>query len=133
MISAYHGHKQVVKELLNRNADTSIQDLFGKKAIDRAKDPIIIRMLQGDKTLLSVTSPGRQGKKSLPFSPTMNSDQKPQKNNPLSILKKSSSKVSIGPSKNENLQNQSLLSPQSTSMSIQKSPSLNSVYCSICK
>lgn len=127
MISAYHGHKQVVKELINKNADTSIQDLFGKKAIDRAKDPIIIRMLQGDKSLLTVSSPRRQEKKPFLSSPTMNSEQKLQKNHPLSILKKSSSKVSVGHSKVENLQNQSLLSPQSTSMSIQKSPSMNSV------
>lgn len=119
MISAYHGHRQIVKELLARKADTSAQDLFGKKAIDRAKDSEVIRLLTN--TSNKMASPQRKPKDNGSFySPS--SAQK-SFNQPSSILKKSSSKVSIGHAKTD--QNQSLLSPNSTAISIQKSPSLH--------
>lgn len=118
MISAYHGHRQIVKELLARKADTSAQDLFGKKAIDRAKDAEVLRLLQN--TSNKITSPQRKPKDNGSFySPS--SAQK-SFNHPSSILKKSSSKVSLGHAKTD--QNQSLTAP-STAISMQKSPSLN--------
>ncbi len=131
MISAYHGHRQIVKELLARKADTSAQDLFGKKAIDRAKDAEVVRLLQN--TSAKLASPQRKPKEQSGqpgyYSPSFSSAQK-NFNQPSSILKKSSSKVSIGQGQGKTDQmNQSLVSPQSTAagISIHKSPSLNSV------
>jgi hypothetical protein len=46
MIASYHGHKEVVKALLDYKADYDVQDCFGKKAIDRAKDPSVVKLLQ---------------------------------------------------------------------------------------
>lgn len=46
MIATYHTHKGIVKILMDRGADTSVQDTFGKKAIDRTKDPNIIKILE---------------------------------------------------------------------------------------
>lgn len=131
MISAYHGHRQIVKELLARKADTSAQDLFGKKAIDRAKDAEVVRLLTN--TSARLASPQRKNKEQQQqqqpgyYSPSFSSAQK-SFNQPSSILKKSSSKVSIGQGKIDQM-NQSLVSPQSTAagVSIHKSPSLNSV------
>ena len=127
MISAYHGHRQIVKELLARKADTSAQDLFGKKAIDRAKDAEVIRLLTN--TSARLASPQRKTKEQPGYySPSFSSAQK-SFNQPSSILKKSSSKVSIGQGQGKTEQmNQSLVSPQSTAagISIHKSPSLNS-------
>jgi len=129
MISAYHGHRQIVKELLARKADTSAQDLFGKKAIDRAKDAEVVRLLQN--TSNKITSPQRKPKDNGSFySPS--SAQKSY-NQPSSILKKSSSKVSLGHGHGhaKTDQNQSLTSP-STAITMQKSPSLNNVNYHIC-
>jgi hypothetical protein len=127
MISAYHGHRQIVKELLARKADTSAQDLFGKKAIDRAKDAEVLRLLQN--TSARMASPQRKVKEQPGYySPSVSSAQK-NFNQPSSILKKSSSKVSIGQGQGKiDQMNQSLVSPQSTAagISIHKSPSLNS-------
>jgi len=39
MIAAYHGHKNIVQILLERDADLNAKDLFGKTAFDRAKNP----------------------------------------------------------------------------------------------
>lgn len=46
MIATYHTHKNVVKILMERGADTNVQDTFGKRAIDRTKDPNIINLLE---------------------------------------------------------------------------------------
>ena len=124
MIAAYHGHKLIVRELLSRKADATIQDLFGKKASDRTKDPAVLKMLtnaeMGRSNLFS--PPHRQDKSSISqCSPIVSSsDFKNQKGQPVSILKKSGSRQSIGQSKAENDRNQSLLSPQSTGSGIQK-------------
>jgi hypothetical protein len=45
MIAAYHGHLEVVKLLLDFRADTDIQDCFGKRAIDRAREQPIVDIL----------------------------------------------------------------------------------------
>ena len=46
MIAAYHGHKNIVQILLERDADLNAKDLFGKTAFDRAKNPQITKLLQ---------------------------------------------------------------------------------------
>lgn len=45
-IAAYHGNIEIVQILIENNADVTNQDSFGKRAIHRAKDPRIIKMLQ---------------------------------------------------------------------------------------
>ena len=61
MIASYHGHKEIVKILLENNADINIQDCFGKRAIDRSKDNMIIKMLQNEEeklgSIITVKSP----------------------------------------------------------------------------
>ena len=61
MIASYHGHKEIVKILLENNADINIQDCFGKRAIDRSKDNMIIKMLQNEEeklgSIMTVKSP----------------------------------------------------------------------------
>lgn len=37
MIAAYKGHLQIVEFLIDKEADASVSDKFGKKAQDRAK------------------------------------------------------------------------------------------------
>ena len=39
MISAYTGLHDIVKLLISNGADPRVEDSFGKKPIDRAKDP----------------------------------------------------------------------------------------------
>lgn len=46
MISTYHGHRDIVRLLLDYNADVNVTDCFGKRAVDRAKDSAIIRTLE---------------------------------------------------------------------------------------
>jgi hypothetical protein len=46
MISAFHGHREILKILLDHGADTEIKDLFGKKAVDRAKDQNTANLIQ---------------------------------------------------------------------------------------
>lgn len=114
MIAAYHSHRQIVKELLSNNADSTIQDLFGKKAIDRAKDQTVIKMLQTNANKSEILSPRKQDRSITYSSPQMSIDSKLGKNQPSSILKKSSSKASIGQSAKIEKYAQGLLSPQST-------------------
>lgn len=133
MIAAYHGHKHIVWELLSRNADANIQDSFGKKAIDRAKDPDVIRILQGGPLNRgNVVSPRPKEKGNSLYSPgrpTPSVDQKTQQEGqPTSILKKSNSRASIGGVKPENERNQALLSPEA-GPSGQKGTSTKSVSC----
>lgn len=46
MIAAYQGHSKVVEVLLkDKRTDASIQDRFGKKAQDRAKDTAIYQTI----------------------------------------------------------------------------------------
>ena len=53
MIASYHGHKEIIKILLENNADIYIQDCFGKRAIDRAKDNTVIKILQNEEEKLN--------------------------------------------------------------------------------
>ena len=53
MIASYHGHKEIIKILLEHNADIYIQDCFGKRAIDRAKDNTVIKILQNEEEKLN--------------------------------------------------------------------------------
>jgi len=46
MIAAYNGHKDIVRALLEKNADPLIKDCFEKTALDRTKDPLIAKLLQ---------------------------------------------------------------------------------------
>jgi len=46
MIATYHGHKEIVRLLIDNKANAHIQDCFGKKAIDRTRDPEIIKLLE---------------------------------------------------------------------------------------
>ena len=46
MISTYHGHRDIVRLLLDYGADVTIADCFGKKAVDRARDTAIARILE---------------------------------------------------------------------------------------
>lgn len=46
MIATYNGHAPMVSLLLSHNADPSIQDCFGKRAIHRAKQEAVIKLLK---------------------------------------------------------------------------------------
>jgi hypothetical protein len=46
MIAAYNSHKEIVKLLIDKNANVTIRDCFDKTALDRSKDSYIIKMLQ---------------------------------------------------------------------------------------
>lgn len=46
MVAVYHAHIATVKLLLEYGADVFIQDCFGKRAIHRAKDETILKLLQ---------------------------------------------------------------------------------------
>lgn len=127
MIAAYHGHRHIVRELLLRKADASIQDLFGKKAVDRAKDPEIIRMLKGGSlNKVNYSSPRLKEKGNLPYSPGRAGApeiQRTQENQPSSILKKSGSRMSMGAIKTENERSQPHLSPETVQTVQETGPS----------
>mmetsp|Transcript_30595 Transcript_30595/g.27790 ORF Transcript_30595/g.27790 Transcript_30595/m.27790 type:complete len:115 (+) Transcript_30595:185-529(+) len=46
MIACHHGHTNIVKLLLRKDADISMIDCFGKKAIDRCTKKDIINLLK---------------------------------------------------------------------------------------
>lgn len=64
MIAAFNGHKEIVRLLIERNADTTIQDCFGKSAADRTKDPQILKLLQNSNKIARNYSDGGEGQKS---------------------------------------------------------------------
>lgn len=69
MISAYNGLIEIVKLLLQKGADPRIEDSFGKKPADRAKDPKIIKLLNDaidEFTLGGVPLPAQQRNSSPP-------------------------------------------------------------------
>lgn len=55
-IAAYHGNSDIVELLLQNNADVTLKDSFGKRAIHRAKDPKIIKILQAAEAKCGITS-----------------------------------------------------------------------------
>lgn len=68
MIATYHSHLPIVKLLLGFNADIAIQDCFGKRAIHRAKEPTILKILQRAEGI-QVDSPTRSPRASTVKSP----------------------------------------------------------------
>ena len=97
MIAAYNGHREVVRHLLEKNADISVKDRFDKKAIDRAKDSKIIRMLEQ-----AASAPQKH-----------NDTREEHKNERQlhSILKNSTSKAEIDHSKSEELETTKIQEP----------------------
>lgn len=86
MISAYNGHKDIVRLLLEKNADATIKDCFDKTALDRAKDQKIIKMLQEGSKIAQRSSTLVEQEKAVQM--ILNPSPK-GKENPNSILKKS--------------------------------------------
>jgi len=76
-MAAYQGYIDIVIILLQYNADPNLQDSFGKRAIDRAKDPKIIKLLQSVDR--NVTSP----------SPVLRRSSKPNLKNHFNNLSQS--------------------------------------------
>ncbi|KRW98643.1 Cytochrome cd1-nitrite reductase-like, heme d1 domain [Pseudocohnilembus persalinus] len=51
IISCYHGHLSIVKTLLKNGADIELQDTYGKKALQRAKNQIIVKEILDKKNI----------------------------------------------------------------------------------
>lgn len=124
MIATYHGHRGIVKILLERGADVDVSDCFGKKARDRAKDEVIVKMIEkgvhtysGGKTMSNKKPPSRP---SSPQRSPQNSVQKQLSSTFGSFSKQTSAskgKISTARALNMEttsfLKTQNLASPQS--------------------